>query len=104
MEEADDLGKFSGAAKLGKYTYDPQSLLVDCVEGLRQVDEDCVEVHLLFNAFLLDLSHSEDHIISTAISSEFGKRSYLYVKKSFKTQHGRFLIDPAILAAIGHAS
>ena len=27
----------------------------------------------------------------------------LYVKKSFiKTQHGRFKIDPAILAAIGH--
>ena len=25
-----------------------------------------------------------------------------YVKKSFKTQHGRILVDPAILAAIGH--
>ena len=25
-----------------------------------------------------------------------------YVKKSFKTQHGRIPIDPAILAAIGH--
>ena len=31
-----------------------------------------------------------------------GKRSYPYVKKSFKTQHGRIPIDPAILAAIGH--
>ena len=30
-----------------------------------------------------------------------GKRSYPYVKKSFKTQHGRNQIDPAILA-IGH--
>ena len=26
----------------------------------------------------------------------------LYVKKSFKAQHGRITIDPAILAAIGH--
>ena len=31
-----------------------------------------------------------------------GKRSYPYVKKLFKTQHGRNPIDPAILAAIGH--
>ena len=30
-----------------------------------------------------------------------GWRSYPYVKKSFKTQHGRIPIDPAILAAIG---
>ena len=35
------------------------------------------------------------HIIS-------GKRSHPYVKKSFKTQHGRIPIDPAILSAIGH--
>ena len=28
--------------------------------------------------------------------------SYPYVKKSFKTQHGRIPIDPAILAAIAH--
>ena len=31
-----------------------------------------------------------------------GRRPYPYVKKSFKTQHGRIPIDPAILAAIGH--
>ena len=31
-----------------------------------------------------------------------GKRSYPYVKKSFKAQHGRIPIDPASLAAIGH--
>ena len=31
-----------------------------------------------------------------------GKCSYPCVKKSFKTQHGRIQIDPAILAAIGH--
>ena len=31
-----------------------------------------------------------------------GKRSYPAVKKSFKIQHGRIPIDPAILAAIGH--
>ena len=31
-----------------------------------------------------------------------GKRSYPYVKKSFKTQHSRFAISPEILAAIGH--
>ena len=31
-----------------------------------------------------------------------GKRSYPYVKMSFKTQHGRIPIDPAIVAAIGH--
>ena len=30
-----------------------------------------------------------------------GKRSYPNVKKLFKTQHGRILINPAILAAIG---
>ena len=30
------------------------------------------------------------------------KSSYPYVKKLFKTQHGRIPIDPAILAAIGH--
>ena len=30
------------------------------------------------------------------------KRSYPYVKKSFEAQHGRFPIDSAILAAIGH--
>ena len=27
---------------------------------------------------------------------------YPYVKKSFKTQHGRIAIDPAILAAVGN--
>ena len=27
---------------------------------------------------------------------------YPYVKMSFKTQHGRIPIDPAILAAFGH--
>ena len=31
-----------------------------------------------------------------------GKRSYPYVKTSFKAQHGRIPIDPAILAAIEH--
>ena len=31
-----------------------------------------------------------------------GKHLYPYVKKSFKAQHGRIPIDPAILAAIGH--
>ena len=31
-----------------------------------------------------------------------GKRSHSYVKKLFKTQHGRIPIDPAILAVIGH--
>ena len=31
-----------------------------------------------------------------------GKRSYPCVKKSFKTQHSRILINPAILATIGH--
>ena len=31
-----------------------------------------------------------------------GKRSHPYVKKSFKTRHGRIPIDPAIVAAIGH--
>ena len=31
-----------------------------------------------------------------------GKRPYPYVKKSFKTQHGRIPIGPAIWAAIGH--
>ena len=31
-----------------------------------------------------------------------GKGSYPYVKKSFKTQHGRTLIDPEIVATIGH--
>ena len=30
-----------------------------------------------------------------------GKHTYPYVKKLFKTQHGRIPIDPAILAAIG---
>ena len=30
------------------------------------------------------------------------KRSYPYVKKSFKTQHVRIPIDSTILAAIGH--
>ena len=29
---------------------------------------------------------------------KLGKTSYPYVKKSFKTQHGRILIDPAISA------
>ena len=31
-----------------------------------------------------------------------GKRLYPCVIKSFKTQHCRILMDPAILAAIGH--
>ena len=48
------LCEFPWAAQLGKA--DPQSLLVDCVEGLGQVNEDWVEVHLLFNAFLLHLT------------------------------------------------
>ena len=33
---------------------------------------------------------------------KLSKRLYPYVKKSFKTQHGRIPIDPAISAAIRH--
>ena len=38
------------------------------------------------------------------ISYTQGRHScpYMYVKKSFKTQHSRIPIDPAILAAIRH--
>ena len=32
----------------------------------------------------------------------YTNRANVHVKYSFKTQHGRILIDPAILAAIGH--
>ena len=37
-----------------------------------------------------------------AMSHKSSKRSYSYVKKLFKPQHGRIPIDPANLAAIGH--
>lgn len=68
MEETDDLDELSWAAELVKYQ--PQSLPVDHVKGLCQVDEDYVEVHLLLDAFFLYLSHSEDHISSAATRSE----------------------------------
>ena len=35
-------------------------------------------------------------------ASQIGQTFIPYVKNSFKTQHGRIPIDPAILAAIGH--
>ena len=35
-------------------------------------------------------------------ASQIGQTFIPFVKKSFKTQHGRIPIDPAMLAAIGH--
>ena len=60
MEKVDDQCEFPWAAELSEDG--PQSLPVDHVNGLGQVNEDCIEVHLLFDAFLLDLSDSEDYI------------------------------------------
>ena len=60
MEEAGDLGKLPRAVKLAEYG--PKCLPVDGIECLREIDEDSVEVHFLLTAFLLDLSHREDHV------------------------------------------
>ena len=43
-----------------------------------------------------------DKISHITKRGKLGKRSYPYVKQSFKTQRSRLPIDPAILAAIGH--
>ena len=53
MEKADDLCEFPWTAGPGED--DPLSLPVDHVEGLGQVNKDCIAVNLLFDAFLLDL-------------------------------------------------
>ena len=42
--------------------YDPEGRPVGSVDGLRQVYEDCVEIHMLLGAFLLDLSGRKDNI------------------------------------------
>ena len=68
MEKSDDLCKFLCAAEVGED--DPQSLPVDCVKALGQVNEDCIEVNLIFNAFLSDLFDSEYHIDSAATRSK----------------------------------
>ena len=47
------------------------------------------------------ISHIQSMVAKRGLTNS-AKRSYPYVKKLFKAQHGRILIDPAILAAIGH--
>ena len=52
MKKANEIGERSWTATFSDY--DPECLPVDSVEGLRQVYEDCVEIHMLLDAFLLD--------------------------------------------------
>ena len=48
----------------------PKCLPVDGVKSFSQVDEYCVEGHVLFNALLLKLSHSEYHVHSAPAMPE----------------------------------
>lgn len=68
MEKAGEMGEFSRTTELGKHG--PRRLAIARVKGLRQVDEDRVEVHLSLDVFLLDLSYREDHVDSAASRSE----------------------------------
>ena len=47
------------------------------------------------------ISHIQSMVAKRGLTNR-ANVSYLYVKKSFKTQHGRIPVAPAILAAIGH--
>ena len=68
MKKANVIGEFSRIAKLSEYV--PECIPVDNVEGFRQVSDDCVEIHMLLGAFLLDLSDRKYHIDGAAAWSE----------------------------------
>ena len=54
MELVDDCNELAGAAK---FSHDfPESLTTDCVEVRGQINKGCVEVMVLFHAFLLELA------------------------------------------------
>ena len=54
MKEPDVLNEFLGTAKLCEN--DPEYFSVDYIKSLGYIDEDSIEIQMLLNAFLLDLS------------------------------------------------
>ena len=69
MEKANEIGEISGTARPS--VCDPECLHVDSVEGLRQVCDACIEIHMLLGVFPSDLSDRKDHIDVAAARSEF---------------------------------
>ena len=53
------------------WTESPKGLSVGRVEGFRQVYEEGNEVYILFDALLLHLAYSEDHVGGAAVWTEF---------------------------------
>ena len=68
MEEVDDLNKLWRATKTSEDI--PQSLSVDGVKCLGQVDEHGVEVKVLLKAFLLNLPNCKYHVHCAATRAE----------------------------------
>ena len=48
----------------------PKGLTADRVEGFRQLYEDSIEVHIIFDALLLHLAYREDHVDAAAVWTE----------------------------------
>lgn len=56
----DEFCKISGAADYCKVA--SMCLSVHCIKGIYVVDEYSLEIHILFDAFLLNLSYCKDHV------------------------------------------
>ena len=48
----------------------PESIPTDCIKGLGQINEDRVEVTMLFHAFLLELADGKVYVSGPSICSE----------------------------------
>ena len=68
MEGANDADEFIWASDLVEYQ--PETALVDGVKGLGQIDENHVEVTMLFSTLFLRLSSCKDHVRDTSASPE----------------------------------
>ena len=75
MEKADDLNELWRATITSKGI--PQSLSVDGVKCLGQVDEHGVEVKVLLKAFLLNLPHCKYHVHCAATNVDSALESTL---------------------------
>ena len=50
--------------------YSPECCSVRCVKSLGEIDEEEMEILVLLNALLLELSDSEDHVDCAPLLSE----------------------------------
>ena len=55
----------------------PQAVMINCANGLGEVDEGGVESYVLFSAFFLLLSCSKNHVHCSPSSSEAALRFWL---------------------------